>query len=285
MQQMLDMVQEVSKIARKSLTNDITKLCHDTAAENLRQNSIGTAWERGLDPELFNRKSALKNDPGINNGLELCLENPPQDDEQIDTVVSILKLKTPCPGASTQSETIQHYQAQPSNVNVESYKTTPILFASCAQVGSLSQGCRSGLKKAIDLAAPKGGDLNLSFMNVYADVLTNSKYDEGLRRASLKVLDKVKTGKVKSSDNMFGDIKSSFIESGVSAKEAEDMTWQTMALISTGSGNIGSRLFNLNTEVKIPTSKNLRCLFLRGPHQFWIALALIKAICTAIRPQ
>ncbi len=80
-----------------------------------------------------------------------------------------------------------------------------------------------------------------------SEVLTDSRYQDGIRRAALKVLNKV-TSQGIPEGHLFDDILSSFIESGLDSKTAEDFTWQVLAVISKGGPNTYWRMLSYGSR-------------------------------------
>lgn len=76
---------------------------------------------------------------------------------------------------------------------------------------------------------------------VYRNVLNDSRYDEGLRRAALKIAARANDG-TETKGDLFSDLKSSFLESGESSDAAEEMAWNSVALLATGGPNVFLRL-------------------------------------------
>lgn len=75
---------------------------------------------------------------------------------------------------------------------------------------------------------------------VVKKILTDAAATEGLRRAALKMLER-QSSVLSSEANAFDDIKKSFEESGLSTKEAENKTWDTMAALASAGPNFAKR--------------------------------------------
>lgn len=82
---------------------------------------------------------------------------------------------------------------------------------------------------------------SITGVEMYRNVLGDSRYDEGLRRAALKILARVNEG-TETKGDLFSDLKSSFLESGESSDAAEEMAWNAVALLSTAGPNTDVRL-------------------------------------------
>jgi hypothetical protein len=82
---------------------------------------------------------------------------------------------------------------------------------------------------------------DLTLIPTTLEVLTNSKYADGLRKAALKISDRADRGGAPSG-SFFGDIRDSFLQSGISPAEATEMTWNVMGVLATGGPNLINRL-------------------------------------------
>ncbi len=78
-------------------------------------------------------------------------------------------------------------------------------------------------------------------VEIYERVLSDSRYDEGLRIAALLIASRVKQGITKKSD-YFSDIKNSFMASGFDETQAEEFTWNVIGMISTSGPNTAGRM-------------------------------------------
>jgi hypothetical protein len=86
------------------------------------------------------------------------------------------------------------------------------------------------------------------------EVLVNDNYREGLRIAALKLLEKVKNGDRPVGD-LFSDIKSSFVSSGISPSDAENMTWTVVGVISSSGPNYAQRADEFGGKDTNPQAK------------------------------
>ena len=117
--------------------------------------------------------------------------------------------------------------------------------AVCGTVTALhSLKCEKDLSRIRQIVSEQDG---YSLPEENLEVLTNEKYREGLRLAALKLVSRAKEGKPAKGD-LFGDIKDSFISSGIASKDAEDMTWTVLAAISAAGPNYGSRALSFGNQ-------------------------------------
>jgi len=88
--------------------------------------------------------------------------------------------------------------------------------------------CDDAMDTVQRLATPWEG---VSFKETHTEVLLDSRYNEGLRLAALKIAKKTKKP-IKNDENLFDDFKASFIEAGAKEIDAEEMTWNTLGVMS-----------------------------------------------------
>lgn len=127
-------------------------------------------------------------------------------------------------------------QGSSERIRAEVSKVT--LAGACA-ADSLSSiyECTKALGIIKEEMTPKG-QADIIDAKSWARVLGSAKYDEGIRRASLKIAERLKktdggTG------NVFEDLIGSFKDSGISEKDAENATWDVLGLIGNQGPSIG----------------------------------------------
>lgn len=76
---------------------------------------------------------------------------------------------------------------------------------------------------------------------VLKKVLTDPSYAEGLRRATVKVYERLTSGQSDPGANIFDDVQAGFTEAGLSQQEATEKTWDTMMLLAIGGPNFSPR--------------------------------------------
>ncbi|MGZ3654335.1 MAG: hypothetical protein ACXVB9_16445 [Bdellovibrionota bacterium] len=109
----------------------------------------------------------------------------------------------------------------------------------------LGTGCGKALKEGVELGTPVEG--NYTYFPLYREILTNKKYDEGLKVAALKIMSRIKDSDLEGAD-FFSDLQSSFQSTGISQEEAREMAWKTLGLIATAGPNIAWRIFRLTPQ-------------------------------------
>ncbi|MBK9323734.1 MAG: hypothetical protein IPM97_12465 [Bdellovibrionaceae bacterium] len=114
-------------------------------------------------------------------------------------------------------------------------------MAFCSSIGGLDVfGCVNSFKNIVDFAAPSSE--SLTPVPVFKEVFTNKKYIEGARIAALKILNRFQDSKVSTKANLHDDIYDSYIKTGMSPSEAEDASWNIIAILAAGGPNLGSRV-------------------------------------------
>lgn len=121
----------------------------------------------------------------------------------------------------------------------------------CAEITPFkSIDCGNGLLKIVDRFQVN----QVSMPGVYKEVLSNKKYEKGLRLAAQLIMKKVGHKGI-NPGHLFDDIKSSFIKSGLTSKEADEYTWNTIGVISTAGPNLVERVSRFNGEKYSDISK------------------------------
>lgn len=154
----------------------------------------------------------------------------------------------------------------------------PILTALAKPVACLDldilimPSCSVALNEAHQKMAPKGTP-SFVHLPLWRKVLLDKKYDLGLQKAAIKILQKFdEHGPVR--DNIFDDLKSSFTEAGMKEAESEDAAFDILGLISSGGANTGMRLNKLSPSFKslMDTTKGLALTAIAGalPHLDYI---------------
>jgi len=125
-------------------------------------------------------------------------------------------------------------------------------LAACATLGlQNASGCSRALKGVIASVVPTGADggagTKFSDLEDWKEIMTNDKYDEGLRQMSLLLIKRSK-GAPEASANVMDDLKSSFQKSNMSPKEAEQAALTTLAVLANGGANTISRVQELEEK-------------------------------------
>lgn len=100
--------------------------------------------------------------------------------------------------------------------------------------------CDKDMDTISRIATPVGG---VTGRDILKQVMDDARYNEGLRLAAIKIATHTK-GSVRKDLNLFDDLKTSFIESGASNDESEEMTWNTLAILSTSGANLWQRFIS-----------------------------------------
>lgn len=154
----------------------------------------------------------------------------------------------------------------------------PILTALAKPIACLDldvsnmPSCTLALNEAHQKMAPKGAP-SFVHLPLWRKVLLDKKYDLGLQKAAIKVLNKFEDQGA-ASNNIFDDLKSSFVEAGMKEEESEDAAFDVLGLISSGGANTGMRLNKLSPSFKslMDSTKGLALTAIAGalPHLDYI---------------
>ena len=120
----------------------------------------------------------------------------------------------------------------------------PLRAALCSKVSGQVMGCSSALGSVLETMTPyhaANGTVVIPGKTVY-DVATNPEYTEGLRRTFIKMQNRMADPVVTKGANLFDDVLSSFKESGMTGKAAEDAAWETLGALAASGPNMGARL-------------------------------------------
>ncbi|MGZ3650701.1 MAG: hypothetical protein ACXWR1_01495 [Bdellovibrionota bacterium] len=205
--------------------------------DEIKDSSRGESWRRSYHPD-----SDIRRDAFLKNGyLEQLSLNSYAAAEKY--------LKKPFDSASDAGRFAHLNFGAPPEGDAEK-KISQIHHMSLVKAAACNElvfgfECPAALDKVMKMSMP--AEDNISEIHLYREILSDKKYDEGLRLAALKILNRSKA-KNAGGANLFGDVKSSFMEAGASDHAAEEMTWKTMGLLATGGANLASRVFAMNTR-------------------------------------
>lgn len=142
-------------------------------------------------------------------------------------------------------------------------------FGLCTMSGSPSPrectkalgGIIEGMSVVADPTKGSGGpETKFSMVKEMEEIVTDPKYQAGLRAAAISVLKRTQS-KPKAGAHLFGDVESAFRKSGLSEKDAADAAWKTIAVISTGGPAIMNRLAKINLNAaQIPGAVSLSAI-------------------------
>ncbi len=106
----------------------------------------------------------------------------------------------------------------------------------------LQKPCAAAMEKTVERMQPvRSAGFDWTLSGKVHDVLTDSKYVDGAVRAAEKILGHVEN-KNPTPTHLFEDVKESYREAGMSEADAENATWEILAVISTRGANIGGAL-------------------------------------------
>jgi hypothetical protein len=240
-------------ITKDLAVKDVAAFCHATthnqaqhdmvgldstldSDEKVRAHKIQDAWRAEYFPDAEVRRK------GILNNLDL--EN--------QGITSLPKLKSflavPQDGTLEGSVELGDLKQDPRRLSqiMGFGKREAAVMAACNEI-LFGLQCPTALNKVIEMSVPLDFG-NFTQPQLYQEILGNDAYDAGLRRAALKLLDRMQKRDVKGAD-LFSDVRNGFLEVGVPAAKAEEMTWKTMGLIATGGPNTGVRLNMIKTPL------------------------------------
>jgi hypothetical protein len=88
----------------------------------------------------------------------------------------------------------------------------------------------------------------LTAKDVHDRVLKEPQYQEGIRRAAIKILARGSDDVISPSTNLFDDVKAGFLEAGTKSESVDGLTWDVMAVLAAGGPNVGQRLWTYKTD-------------------------------------
>ncbi len=117
-------------------------------------------------------------------------------------------------------------------------------YGACAKMNILNApDCVRGLRAVQKLMAPKRGPMGtMSNLEDWKEILTNHKYQEGLRVAAQKMQMAITTGLIAPADNAFDLLTNSFLKAKMSPADAKDATFKVLGMIASGGPNTFDRL-------------------------------------------
>lgn len=144
---------------------------------------------------------------------------------------------------SDRQENIKDLLKYPSDQASDFKQSSATTLALCATYTQLHAiKCAEALDKIITLMAPRS---NITIIPIMAKVLDDPSYQAGSAKAAIKIMARVKNGNI--NGNLFNDIKSSFKEVGMNDQNAEDHTWNLIAVWAARGPN---------TDFLMPYSNN-----------------------------
>lgn len=115
----------------------------------------------------------------------------------------------------------------------------------CAHLSLVgSDSCSQGLDIINQNFAPRKGAGQMMNLPSWKKILSERKYQKGLRIAGLKILSRLESNS-DSTANVFDDIKESFTQSGLSPEEATDAAFKTLGVVANGGASSCQRALYL----------------------------------------
>lgn len=261
-------VDKTEEVLKKSLSSDIGKFCEETAWGGVEYNFWDLEGESvaGIKKEMLeNRKEKIEGKYPWQLSLVPHMKYRGEIFDNCGIKFAY------CRQTSEMREEIQKKRDQngPADMNVWSHDRTAEAFdvglassslvrsAVCTDVTVMSAGdCGEALGNIIEYAKPTSyGGTDFTAAPSYVELFTNKKYIAGLRRASLLILDRFEKRKVPEGANLFEDIRDSYKQEGMNSKDAEDATWEVMAVLASGGPNILTRLNKFDAGEEFETLK------------------------------
>jgi hypothetical protein len=163
--------------------------------------------------------------------------------------------------------------------------------------GVLNTGCKKAFNALADLMSLSNIDNGgvLSLPSIWKEIGTDSRYQKPLAAVAVKLASKIKamqSGKSQDAGDLFTDIQSEFVASGISQSDSTEMTWKTLALYAT-RGASGGPFFSLSDKENAGTfssvalmASDISCLDgLSLPKgKIYSLPASIKTTCDYTRP-
>jgi hypothetical protein len=242
----------VSSMATPNGTNGVDYMPEETMdfkAQEIKATidtmSLYSGWQNSTVPNLKSRESLIK-DVNAGGGTENLAYT-------LKETKSLLHQEPGAPSIPIGSHSIS--SLKPSEYFDEGLAGNPMVRSKiCSDVTLFDAlGCQNALGKMIEFAKPT--EFEISGISLWKEAFTDEKYIEGTRRAALKVIARFEDPKNHEGANLYDDIFSSFKESGLSEKEAEDKTWNLIAILSTGGGNTGIRASHIKADPKFDVLK------------------------------
>lgn len=118
----------------------------------------------------------------------------------------------------------------------------------CSDLSSETVSCGEAVKKILEESTPT--PTQIVFHKIWISLLTQQKNIDVLSKIAIKLLNRLLENKVENAylfDDIYNEFKKSYNDT-----EAENLTWDTIALLSSGGGNTYRKLYRLGA-----TNKNL----------------------------
>ncbi len=120
-----------------------------------------------------------------------------------------------------------------------------------------STNCVKALKSIEQRAST--AETGVANIELWEELYSNRKYDEGLRLAALKLKSRM-DGNFAKDANIFEDLQSSFRDSGMTPAAAVEATWNTLGAISNGGQNTSKRTDTFDPDWTLQKSVSLNLI-------------------------
>lgn len=123
-------------------------------------------------------------------------------------------------------------------------KIDGLKHASCVQLVGLNfLSCKKALDTVEKTMKPSRNLGSIMGQSWWSDIYTNPVYQEGIRLATLKVLENVKKNPPDKNSNIFDDLTSSFMSTKqLNAKQAQRAAFAVLGVIANGGTNLYTRI-------------------------------------------
>ena len=230
---------------------DVEKISTDELKEKYAEriqigfDGVGAGWENSLIPTKSNRMTSFCRALGYGS-YAIC-----PDISQIRNAFSQPKIGyqiSACPNAENLIPSL--YGKNGCAVGTVPNKSSLSVkkAAACIEMTIWhSNSCKKGLDSIEQIMTPITINHGATFMppHLWNKILGNRKYDEGLRLATVTILDRLSQKSVDKNANIFSDMQGAFKKSGMTDDEAIDASFDVLGLIGSASGNLGTRMHDL----------------------------------------
>jgi hypothetical protein len=213
-------------------------------------------WDSSLKSTENTRNASLSQAlTSLKSNGEPILGNNVRDNQTLlndfGKFISESKPATPAQIESTLNAFKNNKKTKIEDIEYGSKKSQVLKTAACLEISVFKSGdCVRALNILQEEMSPvrmRGIGSSLVDSNLWKRVLDNNKYDEGIRLASLKLIDRLKNKDIDKA-NIFDDLKTSFSKSGLNSKDSEEGAWDVLAMISSGGPNTLGRFRELEKE-------------------------------------
>lgn len=199
-------------------------------------------WTRSLIPDASNRmmalNEALKQMAPQKKEFSSLFTNPdPMSEEKKNLIAQNI-------------ERLRHNSAK----NVTSSNSPALRSIACSDLGiSDVSSCQKALQMAASEFMPAGSfdgrGTKFTDLDDWSKIMTDSRYDEGLRLQAQQMMDVAFNGKpISSQENIYDDLKTNFEKTHLSPAESAQAASMTLAIIANGAANTFPRLQQLESS-------------------------------------